>query len=61
MDDHVFCFVGVSDKPSEDISLDKPIMLDGDSESKFPYRVSCNVRYSDGEVSYVDCVLPGDT
>ena len=30
VDDHVFCFVGVSDKPSEDISLDKPIMLDGD-------------------------------
>ena len=52
--DHAYCFVGVSDKPAEK-------MQDGltlTSNSSFPYIARCTVSYIDGEVSFLECILP---
>lgn len=55
IDGNAFCFVGVDDRPSS--------MFDGktltlDSQSKFPYRASCNVNLKDGSTHFLDCVVP---
>lgn len=52
--DHVYCFVGVSDK--EDVGMMDELVLT--SDDKFPYVARCNVSYEDGEISFLDCVLP---
>lgn len=52
--DHVFCFVGVDDRPAPEMK-DELILT---SNGKFPYMARCNVRYSDGQVEFLDCVLP---
>ena len=52
--DHAYCFVGVSDKPEEK-------MLDGlvlTSDNSFPYVARCTVSYVDGDISFLDCILP---
>ncbi len=55
-EDGVYCFVGVNDNPDcYDNDTDVLIL---DSTSKFPYRVSCNVRLTDGAVTFIECVLP---
>ncbi|MBD5149868.1 MAG: hypothetical protein HDT18_05750 [Oscillibacter sp.] len=54
-DGMVFCYVGVDDKPWVD---EEPDVLVLDSTSKFPYRVSCNVRLADGTTDFIECVLP---
>ncbi len=54
-DDGVFCFVGVDDNPSNSMP-DGVLILD--SESKFPYRVSCNVSLEDGAYHFLECVVP---
>ena len=52
--DHAFCFVGVDDRP-EQIMEDELVLT---SNGKFPYMARCNVRYSDGQIEFLDCVLP---
>ncbi|MCR5789320.1 MAG: hypothetical protein K6G83_05460 [Lachnospiraceae bacterium] len=37
---------------------DNLIVLDGEGNTEFTYRVSCNVRYSNGEIEFLECVLP---
>ena len=51
--DHLYCFVGVSDKPAE-----KEDGLVLSSDSSFPYVARCNVSYVDGEISFLKCILP---
>ena len=52
--DHVFCFVGVDDRPIPEMG--ENLILDLNSE--FPYMACCNVRYSDGHVDFLKCSLP---
>ena len=52
--DHVYCFVGVSDKPEE--KQDEGLILT--SDNRFPYVARCTVSYVDGEVSFLECILP---
>ena len=52
--DHAFCFVGVDDRPEPEMT-NKLILT---SNGKFPYIARCNVRYSDGMIDFLDCVLP---
>ena len=58
VEDHVFCFVGVDDRQPRQFLEDEPLTLDDRQGNEFPYRVSCNVKYSDGKIEFVDCVLP---
>ena len=55
IDGGVFCFVGVDDRPGH---REHDGMLVLDDRSKFPYRVSCNVKLTDGIPDFVECVLP---
>ena len=53
-DDHASCFVGVSEQPA-------PKMTNGlklTSSDRFPYVARCNVAYSDGTITFLECVLP---
>ena len=53
-ENYASCFVGVSDQPA-------PQMIDGlrlSSEEEFPYVARCSVAYSDGKITFLDCVLP---
>ena len=52
--DHAFCFVGVDDRPETNMS-DELVLT---SNGKFPYVARCNVRYSDGYIEFLECVLP---
>ena len=52
--DHVYCFVGVDDKPAP--KMDKGLVLT--SDTNFPYVARCTVSYSDGKIEFLDCVLP---
>ena len=52
--DHVYCFVGVSDTPLPKMK-DELVLT---SDSKFLYTARCNVDYLDGEIEFLDCVLP---
>lgn len=54
-EDGVFCFVGVDDAPS-DANQNGVLVLD--SQSVFPYRVSCTVGLTDGTPRFLECVLP---
>ena len=52
--DHAYCFVGVDNgKTREEYT-----QLILTSNNKFPFYASCNVRYSDGNVDFLECVLP---
>lgn len=53
-EDHAYCYVGVDDRPA-------PVMKDElflTSDNPFPYIARCTVRYCDGHVDFLDCVLP---
>lgn len=52
--DHVFCFVGVDDRPEPEMK-DELILT---SNGQFPYLASCNVSYEDGHIEFLKCVLP---
>ncbi len=52
--DHLYCFVGVSDKPLP--TMDDGLLLT--SNDQFPYIARCTVDYLDGHVNFLDCVLP---
>ncbi|MBR6230244.1 MAG: hypothetical protein IKQ97_10945 [Eubacterium sp.] len=52
--DHAYCFVGVSDVPDE--AMDDGLILT--SDHKFPYVARCTVSYLDGQVNFLECVLP---
>lgn len=52
--DGVFCFVGVDNK----CHAKNRGGLVLDSQSAFPYRVSCNVSLLDGMAKFIECVLP---
>ena len=52
--DHVYCFVGVDDKPAP--KMDNGLVLT--SDTNFPYVARCTVSYSDGKIEFLDCVLP---
>lgn len=52
--DHVYCFVGVSDKPFPEMK-DELILT---SDSNFPYTARCTVDYVGGEIKFLECVLP---
>ncbi len=54
MEDHAYCFVGVDNTNERYDSV--PLMLT--SSNKFPYMASCNVRYSDGRIEFLECRLP---
>lgn len=53
-EDHVYCFVGVSDQPTPQM----PDELRLTSHDAFPYVARCNVFYKTGEKQFLDCVLP---
>lgn len=57
MDDFAYCFVGVTDRP--DKNMDEELILSCAPEDRFPYIARCNVNYNDGEITFLDCVLPG--
>lgn len=52
--DHIYCFVGVSDRPLPD--MDDGLVLTSDNQ--FPYIARCTVDYLNGEVSFLNCTLP---
>lgn len=52
--DHAYCFVGV-DNSIEDHENSQLILT---SNNGFPFRASCNVRYKDGEIEFLECILP---
>ena len=56
-DDHAFCFIGVDTEPDSPWT-GGPLVLDDSPNQKFPYSASCNVAYSDGKVTFLDCSLP---
>ncbi len=52
--DHIYCFIGVSDKPA-------PKMTDGlvlSSDTQFPFIARCTVDYVDGHINFLECKLP---
>lgn len=56
VDEYAFCYVGINDRPRQDWN-GETIVLDGNG-SKFPYMVSCKVWYNDGNVEFMDCIVP---
>ena len=52
--DHAYCYVGVDDRPDPDMSEELVLTSNG----KFPYVARCNVRYTDGEIEFLECILP---
>ena len=54
MKDYAYCFVGVDNRENR-YGEGVPALT---STNKFPYVARCNVRYSDGDISFFDCVLP---
>ena len=52
--DHVYCFVGVSDQPAPQMK-DELILT---SDSQFPYIARCTVSYVDGQITFLECILP---
>lgn len=51
----IYCFVGVDDGSAAQNHSDRLVL---DSHSAFPYRASCNVRLSDGECDFIECIVP---
>ncbi|MBQ8094215.1 MAG: hypothetical protein IJ242_11650 [Clostridia bacterium] len=56
-EDHAFCFVGLSTEPRKPWNGGS-IILDDSPEKKFPFSASCNVSYTDGKVTYLECLVP---
>ena len=58
MEDHAYCFIGVDNSDSR-YDESTPV-LDGGSSgvSTWPYSARCNVSYDDGQVSFLECVVP---
>lgn len=56
-DSYVFCYVGVDDSPAPDYSLNKDVWILSE-DNQFPYSASCNVSMEDGNITFLDCVLP---
>ena len=54
MEDRAYCFLGVD---NSDNRYD-PVPLVLTSKHPFPYIVSCTVRYSDGEIEFLQYVTP---
>ena len=52
--DYVYCFVGVNDQPEG--KMEDGLLLT--SESRFPYIARCKVGYEDGDIEFLECVLP---
>ncbi len=52
--DYVYCFVGVNDKPDDNMSDGRVLTSDG----HFTYIVRCMVSYIDGRIEFLECVLP---
>ena len=50
---HAYCFVGVRDKPDE--KQEEGLTL---TSNRFPYIARCTVNYVDGEIEFLECVLP---
>ena len=57
MEDHAYCFVGVDNTDERFNSV--PLVLT--ASNQFPFMASCNVRYSDGKIEFLECVLPEKT
>lgn len=55
MEDHAYCFVGVDNRDGRYGDGGVPIL---NSTNSFPFVARCNVRYSDGNISFFDCILP---
>ncbi len=53
----VFCYVGVSDKPYENI-YPGLLVLSESPDRKMPYGVSCNVYLEDGNIEFLECKVP---
>ncbi len=58
--DMVRCFLGVSDQPIGDLSAWNP-MLDGESNSGWPYYVICNVDMKSEQVSFPEYRTPSES
>ncbi len=54
MEDRAYCFIGVD---NTDERYD-PVPLILTSNNPFPFRASCTVRYEDGVIEFLECVLP---
>ena len=55
MGDCVDCFVGVDDSANR-YDTERPIMLT--SGYTWPYSARCTVRYADGEIEFLECIVP---
>lgn len=53
----VFCFVGVDNRPIEQID-DMKLMLTSGKSHQFPVRASCFVSLIDGTVTEIELVKP---
>ena len=54
IEDAAYCFVGV--EPNPDMSEEKELILS--EKRQFSYRVSCMVSMKNGDISYIEKVLP---
>lgn len=54
MEEYAFCFLGVDNSPSRNDMQGVKLT----SSDSFPFVARCTVKYSDGSVNYLDCVLP---
>ena len=54
LDDRAYCFVGVDN--SDDRYDYSNVTLD--STSKWPFSVECTVKYDNGAIEFLDCVVP---
>ena len=57
MDDHAYCFVGVDNSEGR-YGEGVPALTNSSSGSTWPYSARCNVRYSDGKIEFLECVVP---
>nr|WP_302141082.1 hypothetical protein [uncultured Schaedlerella sp.] len=57
-EDHVYCFIGVSDQPRKPYQEGDKIILSSAPEDQFPYMASCNVWYENGKIEFLECILP---
>ncbi len=54
MEDRVYCFLGVDNSDSRNDYSHVTL----DSRSRFPYLAKCTVRYDDGKVEFLECIVP---
>ena len=57
MEDHAYCSVSV-DNTETRYDIGRPVLTSKAAGSVWPYYAKCNVRYSDGNVEFLDCVVP---